>query len=80
MPNLTPSPASTASNSRSASRSSSYGAPALKQLVYGGQRVNVVLPSAIPDLAEWIGDVLLKVKSIHRFDLGDVRLQPSSCV
>jgi len=54
-----------ASSSRSVSQTSSYGGSGSKRLSFAGHCVNVILPTMLPELPEWIDDILLKVENIH---------------
>ena len=65
LPSPSPPPFMTASNSRSVSRSSSYGGQDSKRLVFQGQVVNVILPEKTPDVPEELDDIQIRVKKIH---------------
>ena len=73
IPSLSPPSVSTASNSRSGSRSSSYSGQDSKRLSFRGQSVKVILPSITPEISQWIDDVLLNVKNIHELVQEGVR-------
>ena len=68
-----PPPMATASNSRSTSRSSSYGGLQSKRLVFQGQSVNVILPENTPDVPQAIDDIQDRVKKIHDVEEDEVR-------
>ena len=65
LPSPSPPPLMTASNSRSGSRSSSYGGRDSKRLVFQGQSVSVILPEKMPDVPEGMDDIQVRVKKIH---------------
>ena len=67
-------PVMSASNSRSVSRSSSYGGQDSKRLVFLGQRVNVILPEKIPDVPEGIDDIQVRLNKIHDVNKNEVGL------
>jgi len=72
LPSPSPPPLMTASNSRSGSRSSSYGGRDSKRLVFMGQCVSVILPEKMPEVPEGMDDIQVRVKQIHNVQEDEV--------